>query len=345
LKKSENAPVEMSIHDRIRRRDPQQFLNDLLMERGYSAKLYRSLTCAYHCEPTELQKASYGVKTVEAVRTENVALLQDLFDAGLSPNACTAFGDSIVHMACRHGGSVKALKFMLEYGSTVQTTDEHGRTPLHAACWNMTPNFPLIRLILEADVNLLRVADGRGMTPLSFVAKKSWSVWVDFLDQIKDDFWPQRDPIEDGIEPPPTLAQMRPGTVPPPEPHVDRTVDVIRKIASGTLDIRDPWITQYFYEDDGTLSSSDNGDDTIFSGCEDSTVMSGSRMGDSDSDDSDDSGSYSDSYDDDDSCSIDDSHALSGESRSKKRKDKRKQTFAMVVDRTPSVRSFAMMVD
>uniref|UniRef100_A0A7R9WY33 Uncharacterized protein n=1 Tax=Craspedostauros australis TaxID=1486917 RepID=A0A7R9WY33_9STRA len=147
---------------------------------------------------------------------------------------------------------------------------------------------------------------------------------------------------------------MKPNSVQVPDPDVERTLDVVAKIASGALDLNDPWITQYFYEDDGTLSSSD--------GEEDETICSemfGESDSDSDSDyDDDDDDFDNDSSDISESDNI--SQMLERYDRSKKKKmsavswpnnersNSRGSTavmssFSMVVDRTPSQRSLLMV--
>ena len=82
---------------------PQAFLDRMISACGYCTKMFSSLEGGYYCKPTPLQKASYGIRTVQAVRSSDAALLTKLLQCGLSPNPCNAFGESIVHMACRRG--------------------------------------------------------------------------------------------------------------------------------------------------------------------------------------------------------------------------------------------------
>lgn len=82
------------------------------------------------------------------------------------------------------------LRVLLDAGSSVQVSDDYGRTPLHDACWTPNPNFETISLLLEKDPWLLSIADCRGSTPLAYVRKAHWGVWIGFLGAIVDRYWP-----------------------------------------------------------------------------------------------------------------------------------------------------------
>ena len=82
------------------------------------------------------------------------------------------------------------LRVLLDAGSSVQVSDDYGRTPLHDACWTPNPNFETISLLLEKDPWLLSIADCRGSTPLGYVRKAHWGVWIGFLGAIVDRYWP-----------------------------------------------------------------------------------------------------------------------------------------------------------
>ena len=110
----------------------------MIKARGYCTRNFCSLEGGYYCKPTPLQKASYGLRVVQAVRASNEALLGKLLRCGLSPNPCNDFGESIVHMACRRGDS-KLLRVLVQAGCCLQVTDDFGRTPLHDACWASKP--------------------------------------------------------------------------------------------------------------------------------------------------------------------------------------------------------------
>ncbi|KAL7575036.1 hypothetical protein ACA910_000410 [Epithemia clementina (nom. ined.)] len=170
----------------------QEYFDALLKERGYvNVPTYDTLSTGYHHRPTELQLASYGPKLLELVKTNNVSGLREaLTVAGLSPNPCNAYGESLVHMACRRGHAA-LLKLMVQAGAALQISDDYGRTPLHDACWAAQPAFDIVeRLVLHCDRCLLYLKDCRGALPLSYVHKDHVEAWKDWLDAHMDLMFP-----------------------------------------------------------------------------------------------------------------------------------------------------------
>lgn len=213
----------------------QQYFASLLDSRGYSNQNYCSLEGGYYCQPTDLQKASYGMKLIEAVRTSNEVLLNKLLKSGLSSNPCNAFGESIIHMVCRRGDH-KLLKVFLDHGCSVQVSDDFGRTPLHDACWTATPCFKSVEMLLNKDRRLLHIVDCRGSTPLSYVKKESWQEWMQFFDRQKEVWWAHRDIDTEGEETPPELVGRQPHSIPIQDPPMALPCDIVKAIASGKID-------------------------------------------------------------------------------------------------------------
>lgn len=69
---------------------------------------------------------------MELVRKGDVATLEKMLQAGISPNPCNLEGESLIHFICRRGDHI-ILKLFLDYGANVQVSDYLGRTPLHEA--------------------------------------------------------------------------------------------------------------------------------------------------------------------------------------------------------------------
>ncbi len=196
---------------------------------------YISLQCGYHSKPTELQQASYGIKLVEAVRSCDSLLLRRLLQAGLSPNPCNAYGESLLHMVCRRG-DLPLLHEMMNAGCSFQVSDDFGRTPLHDACWTTAPNFALITEILSCDIHLFRILDCRGASPLSYIKKDNWVQWIQFFHSTINRFWPPRDKLVKGEEPPPPLVLMAPNSQPIPDPPNALAIDVATMVSNGGRD-------------------------------------------------------------------------------------------------------------
>ena len=207
----------------------------MIKARGYCTRNFCSLEGGYYCKPTPLQKASYGLRVVQAVRASNEALLGKLLRCGLSPNPCNDFGESIVHMACRRGDS-KLLRVLVQAGCCLQVTDDFGRTPLHDACWTAEPNFSLVEIILNADERLLHIVDCRGSSPLSYVKRDHWSKWIGFFESKKDVYWKPRNVQKDGEEGIPPLVAEAPHSRPIKDPAQAAPLQVAKQLASGTME-------------------------------------------------------------------------------------------------------------
>jgi hypothetical protein len=236
---------------------PQVYFDALIRSRGYSTRKYSCLQTAYSNEPTELQQKSYSIHLINLVREENVYDFERIICAGLSPNPCNQYGESLVHMVCRRGAAA-FLKVLLENGCDVQVSDDMGRTPAHDACWAAKPCFGVVRMILERDPLMFQLTDCRGATPLTYVPKKDWAAWLQFLEYVKDDFWPQRDLKRDGEQQPPALTLVPPNSRPVPDPSNALSPSVAALVASGVLDPREaPLRKAQSSADSETVCSSD----------------------------------------------------------------------------------------
>ena len=213
---------------------PQDYLDKLLKERGYSTEKFCSLNGGYYCRPSTLQTASHGTVTVKAVRSSNKVLMREMLKCGLSANPCNSFGESIVHMICRRGDH-ELLQILLDHDATLQVADDFGRTPLHDACWTAEPFFELVEIVLKHDRRMINITDCRGSLPLAYVNKKHWKQWIEFLRRKKDVFWPQRDTKADGEEPKPELMMKEPHSIPVPIPSKPASLDMARLISMGKI--------------------------------------------------------------------------------------------------------------
>jgi ankyrin repeat protein len=243
------------------------FLMREMEERGYSTKLYCSLEGGYYCRPTPLQQASYGSAVSKAIRSSDGPTLRKMLEAGVSPNPCNNFGESLVHMVCRRGDH-KLLRILLEAGCSLQVTDDYGRTPMHDACWRGDPSFETVQLILDSDKHLVQLMDCRGTPPLAYVKPDNYKIWIDFLETRLDRFWPKRDIATEGAERPPPLALRPPHSLPIPDPEHALPVEVAAMVANGQMD---PEEAMFLNEDsdDESYGSDDDEDDSYYSSDED----------------------------------------------------------------------------
>ena len=151
------------------------------------------------------------------------------------------------------------LHALLEFGSSVQITDDFGRTPLHDACWTSSPNFDVVWLLLEEDPWLLCAMDCRGSAPLGYVRKAHWALWIGFLEAIVDQYWPSLMNGDEGEEgnninmidrdenkissdraKVPPLAHVEPNSRPLPDPKVNLwDLGIIELLANGKITPQD----------------------------------------------------------------------------------------------------------
>jgi Ankyrin repeats (3 copies) len=225
--------------------NPQNYLDYIMKSHGYSTKRYNTLRTAYHNKPTALQKASYDLHLIGIVKESDATNLDDILKAGISPNPCNTYGESLVHMICRRGDE-KLLQVMIQNGCNVQVADDYGRTPLHDACWAANPAFDTVEMLLERDLTLLQMTDCRGFLPLSYVRKDDWPAWIDFLDRKKHLYFPNlvSTVVHDDIiksthstvsSTVSEFVDQDPNSRPLPDPVNALPLDLANMVASGTM--------------------------------------------------------------------------------------------------------------
>ncbi|KAG5175298.1 hypothetical protein JKP88DRAFT_351527, partial [Tribonema minus] len=125
-------------------------------------------------------------------RSGNASKLRHLAQhEGRCLSACNKFGESLAHLACRNG-DLATLKVIIENGGSLTQCDDLQRLPLHWAAWADAPQWDVIRAHLDADDTLLVTTDLRGWTPLRYIKRANHGAWRDFLDGVKDHYWPRR---------------------------------------------------------------------------------------------------------------------------------------------------------
>jgi hypothetical protein len=192
---------------------------------------------------------------MDVARVHDYDLLQSMMEAGISPNPCNSYGESLAHMVSRRGDA-RALRVMINHGCSVQAADDYGRTPLHNCCLAAEPAFDVAEYILEIDVRLLHMTDCRGASPLSYVRKEHWAFWIEFLESKKDVFWPRRDLANEGEEELPALAMLGANTLPLPNPANALTLELAAMVVSGKMQPEEATLLQY----DGDTCDSSNDD-------------------------------------------------------------------------------------
>lgn len=95
-------------------------------------------------------------------------ILQILINAGAAIDVKSDSGMTLLHEAAR-GGSVEALRQILEYGVDIEAKNNVNRTPLAVACCDPNGSEEIVRVLLAAGANV-SVVDKRGFSPLHELA-------------------------------------------------------------------------------------------------------------------------------------------------------------------------------
>ncbi|CAB9500121.1 ANK [Seminavis robusta] len=131
--------------------------------------------------PTAKEIKAYDHTVLNAVRQQDYGTLRALYSQGRPLKCSNAFGESLLHLACRKG-MYQMTRFLVdECHVPLRICDDFGRTPLADACWTAEPNFDLIDFILEREPDLLFIKDRRGSTPLGYVRRPQWKLWNQYL--------------------------------------------------------------------------------------------------------------------------------------------------------------------
>jgi len=131
---------------------------------------------------TDEQVAAYTLAVVQACRSNDLDALKKLHsEEGQTMNCCNRFGESLLTMACRRGFE-DIVEYLLQLPDVdVRISDDGGRTVLHDACWNPSPQLKICEWIMNRDPALFFIADNRGCTPFQYARPEHWGIWRQFL--------------------------------------------------------------------------------------------------------------------------------------------------------------------
>jgi hypothetical protein len=162
---------------------PDEFLLQLVRAQyGVCLEVKPALSLsAFFSEVSEEQMASYTLQVVGAVRNNDLESLKKLQREGQPLNCFNRFGESLLHMACRRGFE-SILEYLLEQPDiNLRIRDDTGRTPLHDACWNASPQLNICKWIIQRDPSLFLITDRRGCTAFQYARPQHWGIWRKFL--------------------------------------------------------------------------------------------------------------------------------------------------------------------
>ena len=192
---------------------------------------------------------------LDIVKHNKTLEFRAMLEAGLSPNACNAHGESLLHMVCRHG-QVRMFRILVEFFVDPRQTDDCGRTPLHEACLSSAPSFEIIRWLIRSDPGFLFLIDERGSLPLDLVNKSLWPQFHQFIEHTVDEFFPKSN---SGMDISPGLCNVQPNSRPVRPAWNAISPFLARQVASGALAPHEVSIEEFMplsdKEDDSSYSS------------------------------------------------------------------------------------------
>eukprot|EP00539_Tryblionella_compressa_P001438 CAMPEP_0178732860 /NCGR_PEP_ID=MMETSP0744-20121128/487_1 /TAXON_ID=913974 /ORGANISM="Nitzschia punctata, Strain CCMP561" /LENGTH=246 /DNA_ID=CAMNT_0020385005 /DNA_START=53 /DNA_END=793 /DNA_ORIENTATION=+ len=163
---------------------PHVFLLSLLQSKGVDAKVYPCQEVSdFFLKPSQNEIDAYGFEVLSAVRNQDIKLLGKFHKEGRPLKCSNQFGESLLHLACRKSFAGVVRFLVQEAGVPFNVKDDFGRNPAHDACWTISPNFELVDLIVEKCPDLFFIEDVRGHTPLDYIRKEHWPVWIEYLSE------------------------------------------------------------------------------------------------------------------------------------------------------------------
>jgi len=141
----------------------------------------------FFAKVTEEQVAAYTTAVVTACRTDDLDAMKKLHtEDGQILNCFNRFGESLFAMACRRG-FVSIVEYLLQSPDVnLRIADDCGRTVLHDACWNPSPQLTICEWIMEREPALFFIADNRGCSPFQYARTEHWGIWRQFLFEKRD---------------------------------------------------------------------------------------------------------------------------------------------------------------
>lgn len=140
------------------------------------------------------------------------------------------------------------------------------------------PNFEVVEIIIQQDVRLFALTDGRNQSPLSYVRRDMWKTWKKFLLAKCDIYWPTRDLEYDGPEEDPPLVLGPPNSRVVPGPKETLPLELAAMVAQGKMDPSEAMMLRHENQDDdstvGETSSTASDDDSDYDSEDDESEFS-----------------------------------------------------------------------
>lgn len=158
---------------------------------GFRANGAEVSTCIVAAEQefkpiTPERMEAYTQDVLQAVRTNQLDRLKELYQNGARLDCCNRFGDTILNIACRRGHTDMVEFLIRDARVPLFVRDDCKKTPLHDACWAPTADFRLLDMLIREAPEQLLLPDSRGFSPFDYVRRNDWNKWVKFLWERKE---------------------------------------------------------------------------------------------------------------------------------------------------------------
>jgi Ankyrin repeat len=181
---------------------PAQLLRQIFSQHDTKRRAAPSRTTQRRLRQQEPELlGNYTMETVRAIRDNDIEALRGFLEANGQGcfDAANRNGESLLHLACRRG-NMATIYFLLNEAnvSLYQSRDEDdddslhvmtdslGRSPLHDVCWRPEASPEVLSLFLaKLTPYALLQADQRGHTPLDYVRREHWPIWIQFLQEYE----------------------------------------------------------------------------------------------------------------------------------------------------------------
>ncbi|KAL3907775.1 MAG: hypothetical protein SGILL_008738 [Bacillariaceae sp.] len=149
----------------------------------------------FFLEPKDSEVDAYGHDLLNAVRNQDLELLEKFHKEGRPLKCSNQFGESLLHLACRKSFA-GVTRFLVEDAAVpFNVKDDFGRNPSHDACWTISPNWELMDIIIAKCPDLFFIEDVRGHTPLDYVRMEHWPALIKYLTEKGESMSPKTLPV------------------------------------------------------------------------------------------------------------------------------------------------------
>jgi hypothetical protein len=165
---------------------PLEYVHSVLEESGYQTQIEAlSLEDTIYFQP--YQEGHVPLDVLRAIRENDVEAIARLREfSPLLLEKRNRFGESLVHLSCKYGRTDICRYLIEKVVLPLNVRDSCGRSPLHNACIQVSPNWEILELLLEHAPEQMLFLDNSGKTPFYYFRETQWKRCLHFLSDHKN---------------------------------------------------------------------------------------------------------------------------------------------------------------